>query len=428
MARPSAAATRNLTLTEELEKLEQSITLTLQEIDHNFSRAHRIVTTSILPIVEQYAKHSDNVWEGSKFWKQFFEASANVSLSGYEEAPVEDTTINDEEIVHDDRSPQPYTSPSNIDDETITSPEEPTRRLMSDDDNMLSSPSIGGRHSTPRMPTTATKGQKPINAPPQPTFAEDYPSPYEALKREVDGKSGRAAGNPTTPGKIAALPDMTMTPETSPFTVHTLGLPSASTKNKDTLLHQGILNRNYRVAATPHTGRKQKTVAATPSTANRTRRLLDFDESLSSPLEEAPAPQLRRELFSSPMKGPRTPGVSVQTPGYKKRFGREDNAGGIPNRAVAPADTTRGRTGGGLTGRSLKAWESDDDEDDSFDMSPPKTIMFNLPESRILQTPAQEASRRIVEDILYSAGGDITDDIDDSPSIVQRNRELDETF
>jgi len=30
MARPSTAATRNLTLTEELEKLEQSITLTLQ--------------------------------------------------------------------------------------------------------------------------------------------------------------------------------------------------------------------------------------------------------------------------------------------------------------------------------------------------------------------------------------------------------------
>lgn len=36
------------------------------EIDYNFSRAHRIVTTSILPIVEQYAKHSEAVWEGSK--------------------------------------------------------------------------------------------------------------------------------------------------------------------------------------------------------------------------------------------------------------------------------------------------------------------------------------------------------------------------
>ena len=36
------------------------------EIDSNFSKAHRIVTTSILPIVEQYAQHSQGVWEGSK--------------------------------------------------------------------------------------------------------------------------------------------------------------------------------------------------------------------------------------------------------------------------------------------------------------------------------------------------------------------------
>lgn len=79
----SIAPQRNLSLTEELEKLEQSITLTLQggkyrafcfwtqpdnraEIDHNFSKAHRIVTSSILPIVEQYAEHSKSVWEGSK--------------------------------------------------------------------------------------------------------------------------------------------------------------------------------------------------------------------------------------------------------------------------------------------------------------------------------------------------------------------------
>lgn len=83
MSRPNTMS-RNLSLTEELEKLEQSITLTLQgisrsfpslfrsnhylEIDHNFSRAHRIVTTSILPIVEQYAEHSNAVWEGSKVW------------------------------------------------------------------------------------------------------------------------------------------------------------------------------------------------------------------------------------------------------------------------------------------------------------------------------------------------------------------------
>jgi DASH complex subunit ASK1 len=66
MSRHSMAPPRNLTLTEELEKLEQSITLTLQEIDSNFAKAHRIVTTSILPIVDRYAKNSEAVWDGSK--------------------------------------------------------------------------------------------------------------------------------------------------------------------------------------------------------------------------------------------------------------------------------------------------------------------------------------------------------------------------
>jgi DASH complex subunit ASK1 len=66
MSRQSVMPGRTLTLTEELERLEQSITLTLQEIDANFSKAHRIVTSSILPIVEQYARSSDAVWEGSK--------------------------------------------------------------------------------------------------------------------------------------------------------------------------------------------------------------------------------------------------------------------------------------------------------------------------------------------------------------------------
>jgi hypothetical protein len=36
------------------------------EIDHNFSKSHRIVTTSILPLVEKYGDHSRAVWEASR--------------------------------------------------------------------------------------------------------------------------------------------------------------------------------------------------------------------------------------------------------------------------------------------------------------------------------------------------------------------------
>ena len=64
---PSAnGAPRQLSLTEELEKLEQSITLTLQEIDHNFNQCHRIVTHSIIPVIERFSDESNNVNEGSR--------------------------------------------------------------------------------------------------------------------------------------------------------------------------------------------------------------------------------------------------------------------------------------------------------------------------------------------------------------------------
>lgn len=40
---------------------------------------------------------------------------------------------------------------------------------------------------------------------------------------------------------------------------------------------------------------------------------------------------------------------------------------------------------------------------------------------------AKEASKRIVEDLLLTAGGNITDDLDeDSPSVVRRTQALDE--
>lgn len=278
-------------------------------------------------------------------------------------------------------------------DETITSPDKPTTHrfdLQDEDDDLLSSPSLAGRHSTPRMPATGSKSTSKKAAgsvPRQPAFAENFSSPYEALRQEVTGKvGGKAKAQPITPGKSSALPDMSMTPDTSPFNPHDVPASALGTNNQDTILHQGILNRTFRVQATPHTARKTTKMAATPQTANRTRRILDFEDTMSSPLEEAPAPRLHGVF--SPMKAPRTPGASVVTPGIKKRFeerrGRESNAG-----AEATLDITRGRTGGNLTSRSVAAWDSDSEDDDDLGMSPPKTIMFNLPDSRVMQTPGK---------------------------------------
>ncbi|KAF2747757.1 hypothetical protein M011DRAFT_525946 [Sporormia fimetaria CBS 119925] len=352
--RQSIAPQRGLTLTEELEKIEQSITLTLQEIDHNFSRAHRIVTSSILPIVENYGKHSEAVWEGSKFWKQFFEASANVSLSGYE-APDDETT-------HEEtRDTQLYDEEP---EDTVTgataTPPRPSSSQAGDldDTSAFDSPSMAHAHSTPRAPRAPAD---------EVSFSEDYPSPYEALKRKMQ-EERTGVVEPTTPGvtRTTYLPDMSPI-DSSPFKLPVSHKKQAAAR--DPVLHH-MLDKTYRIAATPLTAKKQQKGGFTPGTSQQGgQTIADWDIDSSPP--SSPAPQLRADIFSSPIKAPRTPGVSVQrTPAKsaKKPFGTPQTKGKAP------------------------VFDSDSEEDeDGMGFSPPKTMQFHIPQSRLLQTPAREA-------------------------------------
>ncbi|KXX82140.1 DASH complex subunit ask1 [Madurella mycetomatis] len=448
MSRPSSAAPRNLTLTEELEKLEQSITLTLQEIDHNFSRAHRIVTTSILPLVEQYGEHSRSVWEATKFWKQFFEASANVSLSGYEElAGGEDSTVitaGEETTVNDETTgnytPRPRSAGNH--DGSVAGDQSSVvyhGQGQQHDESVLSDGDLTG--STPRPPATKTLSVRP-------KFAE-LSSPHEALKREY--KSGSGSDQPGhqrgTAGGVeeeedtellfqqhtARLPGMSMTPRSQ------LGDGDAAhddedsedfgqDKNRDLLLHR-MLDKNYRVMATPLKGttgvspikwKIDKMVTPGKGKEKQKERPIWEDSPTSSP--EMTVPQLRSAAFMSPMRaayrgkaaaaagGPRTPGVSVQTP-----------TAGRKTKDVF-AGKQEMKYGDEIT------WESD--SDDAFGgMSPPKTIQFAMPPSKLLQTPAREASKRIVDNILLTAGEDLEGSSEYSPTMVKMNHDiLDDTF
>ncbi|PFH62570.1 hypothetical protein XA68_12990 [Ophiocordyceps unilateralis] len=412
MARPSTAA-RNLSSMEELEKLEQSITLTLQEIDHNFSKAHRIVTTSILPVVEQYGQHSRAVWEASKFWKQFFEASANVSLSGYEELANDG---GDESTVlrHDDTTTADDSTTMRDDATTDYTPRrdgEPTYADQSTLHSLLDDGDVTG--STPRPPATKT-----IQA-----QLSSLESPYEAMRREMkEEEAGTAKPQDEEEDSsvlfaqhTARLPDMSMAPRGS----HDRPSPEKSVqRHRDPLLHR-VLDKNYRLQATPHKPPYRISPLKRGGQEDKTEGTHAWQDSpMSSP--EMAVPTLRSEAFISPLKtkarqrlaaatrGPRTPGLSVQTP-----------VAAASRDALAPA---------GDMGRQRYEidWESDregDDEDLYAGMSPPKTIQFALPPSKLLQTPAREASRRIVGDILLDAGADPASS-EYSPTMVKMNDDI----
>ncbi|KAH0555894.1 hypothetical protein GP486_006159, partial [Trichoglossum hirsutum] len=372
---------RSLSLTEELEKLEQSITLTLQEIDHNFSRAHRIVTTSILPIVEQYAEHSRAVWEGSKFWKQFFESSANVALSSYaelaadagdgtqetEEDTTHATTTTTAEHDEDGEDDDIYGDRSHASGERHEETD-PTYTATTEGDSLLDSLSLSGSHSTPRSsaPAKHTATQQTM------TYA-DYPSPYEALKRDLNLSPSSLPPQPapSTPPRSSQrdrrLPDMSM--RSSPFSPQppgTTSKPSASGASPHTniLLHR-VLDKNYRLQATP--------LKQLPRHNKKPTLPLD-----SSPLDSSPeAPQLHSEIFSSPLR---------PAPRSHRRGG-----GGGP-RTPMMAQKQEEHRAGYQSRRDEITWESDGEEDDDdsglpLGLSPPKTLQFAVPQSRLLQTP-----------------------------------------
>ncbi|KAK5175576.1 DASH complex subunit ask1 [Saxophila tyrrhenica] len=381
---------------EELEKIEQQITLTLQEIDSNFSKAHRIVTSSILPIVEQYAKHSSNVWEGSKFWKQFFEASANVSLSGYEEAPEEDvthteTTSTNLETPTDHGEYMQAGAQEQEDDEDEFSVDSPTQ--------------VTGVQSTPKIGSSRKTNSK--------AAAFRSPSP-----RKYTGKNPLATGS--SEGPSTPRPRTGVGAQSSPFEPESAAyVPSTQQRgNNDPLMHR-ILDKNYRIQATPHTQRRQRpqpTQKQTPATA--TKRMPWDDSPQSSP--DLPAPQLRSDLFS-PAKAaaaPRTPGVSILTPARKTGHAAPTTSTG--RQLFSPQDKAYSTTKTHTSHNIFSSDDSDDDDDGYGDMSPPKTMQFHVPQSRLMQTPAREASKRIVDDLLLTAGADDTDDIEgiDDPSVV----------
>ncbi|KAJ5633785.1 hypothetical protein N7528_001627 [Penicillium herquei] len=431
MSRQSIHPERPLSLTEELEKLEQSITLTLQEIDQNFSQAHRIVTTSILPLIEQYTEHSRDVWDGAKFWKQFFEASANVSLSGYEERPGEDDTVQEPTATEEELSADITQSTAHDEDEPYDTPSSHRHHVPQEHGQDLDLTELAiSSHSTPRAATHQTDDDVTMSS-------IGHSSSYENLRKQINDATAPfdmpdSSTLPSTPGRQPFFPPGAAadTPMSSPF------IPPASSaryqsasrdaryqKPSDPVLHQ-MLDKTYRVQATPlgkgfrnaggGTNTRSKAVT-TPKQAASSRYAFD-DSPISSP--EPEAPQMHSEIFSSPIKGVDTPGTN------RKRRTSSNRQRDIPRPGFSVLTPAK------KSGGNRAVWDSDDDFDDDLGPSPPKTMQFHIPQSRLMQTPAREASKRIVGDLLATAGaGDITDDLDESPSVIRRTERLeDDTF
>ncbi|KAH8992964.1 DASH complex subunit Ask1-domain-containing protein [Lactarius akahatsu] len=81
---PSSIAIPGLDATasvnDQIDQIDQLITLKLQDIDANFSKMQQVLSNRILPAVKRFAIGTEPVREAAKFWTSFFEHAAQVHI------------------------------------------------------------------------------------------------------------------------------------------------------------------------------------------------------------------------------------------------------------------------------------------------------------------------------------------------------------
>lgn len=277
-----------------------------------------------------------------------------------------------------DETTADYTAQHDDEDATATTGAEKSHYQM--EESLLDDAELSG--STPRPLSTKTSK----------TRYSWHESPYETMKREMEEEEHQTTvlddnedSTVLFAQHTARLPDVALTPG-NVLDDHTL--QQSMQRGKDPLLHR-VLDKNYRIQATPHkSALRMSPIKVTQLPKKETPAWQDSP--MSSP--EMEMPKLRSEAFMSPLKtkarerlaaattatqGPRTPGVSVQTPLTARK-----------TRDVFADDSV---VASGKQQKYEIDWQSDEDDDIDLyaGMSPPKTIQFALPPSKLLQTPGR---------------------------------------
>lgn len=325
--------------------------------------------------------------------------------------PNEDTTTTDhEQTVTEDSTNMTQTS---LDDEAASYQTPSSEHLdlahhnHEESELDISSLTISPSHSTPRPQAYLKGGETPIAGGYPSAYSEDDTGPvgYE----ESAFPEGNDDNTPVTPGKhTSQFPQNTSgTPMSSPFipppTISRTAQLSTSKKTDqksykkptDPVLHQ-VLDKTYRVQATPLSKayKPTKFSVSTPKEKTTDSKYAYGDSPLSSP--ELEAPKLRSELFSYRGGPNATPGTNRRTRRSPQKRERTTPKPGVS--VLTPAKPRLSLVGNNK--KTSGGWESDDEDFDAYDpeetaaalgFSPPKTMQFHIPHSRLMKTPGKSS-------------------------------------
>ncbi|PWN36392.1 uncharacterized protein FA14DRAFT_54739 [Meira miltonrushii] len=345
---------------DQLMQVDQAITLTLQEIDANFAKTHQTITGRILPMIKRYGVASHNTWQGAKFWHKFFEAASDIHLAPPREQSTFDSTAEGEEVE-------------------------------------------GERHAEERDEQTFDRDDQSMQS-----FQGTTPRGRQAAENDsydIQDDSGELRHSHFEPPRVS---DASMA-ATARLSRTGLGA-SQSGRNLERMMYDedesadfdqiGDVDIDPDSTKTARGGSKADTIRATSSKPPKVQATPRRDSAKKNPFAKGvrpPPPQQQASTSSSDTdaakrsNSPRWNGIADLRKTPLSHINRS------PVRKGAKA------------GKGKSSTNIDEDDEDSLawpaGMSPPVTMQFSVPRSRYNKTPAKEAAKLVVDDLLRTVEG-----------------------
>lgn len=377
----------------ELERLEQEVTLTLQDIDKSFAQSHKIINDKLIPIVKKYHTSSKKVWTGVNFWKTLLETSANVELRGYEEAPQH--CLPDDSVAQVDdsmRDANEQMSPVKVD------------AAATNHEILMGSTSHTQEQFQQRYNGHFDNSTDEVADMSTPERLKENPIMPQEKKNPVGFDTSDSILPPVPTANISNT-NGTDVNQTTPTLLRSNSGP------RHYLMHNN-LDSTYKLEVSPRKDpRAQPAVnSLTPrKPASKRRKSViahKFDSSpfdietpmLLSDVQFSPAKHnspLRKTRQSLPVENEETTQRFPLTP----RYGAGGNLLKIPGQVAEVAN----RYSQNFETSIQRSTNAMDDSEEAPNISPPVTLNFATAQTR--HTPARQAAQSIVKDILNNVSG-----------------------
>ncbi|KAI0095135.1 hypothetical protein BDY19DRAFT_988901 [Irpex rosettiformis] len=342
---------------DQIDQIEQLITIRLQNIDANFSKIQQILANRILPAVKRYSVGTEPVREAAKFWTTFFEQAAQIRVPTYEEELMDPSQIESE-------SAQETSTAASESEANTTS----SQSFFNPDGTISESSFMPGSGAVMSTPATARqKSQLSSFANQDPTWNTSLESPLVRLDREIQSLTREedvsVASSSTIPPDLLEdnSQDVTQRPLPPPSSAKSKG----KTRKVQPLL-RGVLERNTDVSYISPLKTKRNTPAL--------KGLNPYLPPNTTPTDWKGVVDL-----SNPV---------VATPGRKGASSQHRNGKRSPSKT-----------------RTIDDFDLDDDSfEQRHGLSPPITMAFaTAPKAKtpkLGQTPRKQAAERIMNSLL----------------------------